>query len=129
MCGVATVAVTAKDRWQGALRRLRLALTGEADAVDILERSRERIWNAREALEREAPKPRRRPLIYVAPPFDGTDTGGRPYFVLILDPSGVVNTHTLLARDDDEATARARAQADQCAFDIWEGWRFEPQAP
>ena len=54
-----------KDRWDAALSRLRFALlgdpSGEGGAARVLERSRERVQAARDALERAQQPPRPRP--------------------------------------------------------------------
>ena len=126
------MAMQASDRWEAAFRRLRLALRGDLDALDILDRSRARVSDARDALERAAFKSRRRPHARFAPP-PAPEVDGPNYFALILDGDGVVSTHKLLARDDDQAVDRAWVHADARAFDVWDGWRFverfEPAAP
>ncbi|GJE58762.1 hypothetical protein [Methylobacterium trifolii] len=112
-----------EPRWNAALRRLRQVLLGDFEAADAIERSRARVRDARDALERSAP--RSRSVVQVASrPIIGSGDEGRRYFVLVLDASGMVSTHTILACDDEDATARAQAQADRCAFDVWDGWRF-----
>ena len=55
----------AKDLWGAALHRLRLVLLGslstDRDGDLVLERSRERVQAARDALDRAAQASRRRP--------------------------------------------------------------------
>lgn len=124
----------AKTHWDAALRRVCTALVGAFDSPDILERSRERVQDARAALERAPQRPRRRTVVGLAsPPVADARVPERNYFALFLDAHGIVSTQRLLASDDDEATARAQVQADERAFDVWDGWRFiggfEPAVP
>lgn len=119
------MATAARDLWEAAFGRLRIALVGDLASADILAQSRERVQKARETLERTALQPRSRPFAQFASPSTSEPDGqARNYFVLILDAHGVVSTHKLIARDDDEATAQAQIEADERAFDVWDGWRF-----
>ncbi|GJD95882.1 hypothetical protein [Methylobacterium iners] len=47
------------------------------------------------------------------------------YRALVLAPDGaVVEIHSLIAADDDEALALARCMVDGHAIEIWDGLRF-----
>ena len=114
-----------KSLWEAGFRRLRIAVIGDFDAADILERSRQRVQNAREALGHTSLHRARRTISdRASPPTVDTMGSGHKYFALFLDAHGVVSTHKLLACDDDEATKRAQTHADARAFDVWDGWRF-----
>ena len=115
----------ARVLWEAAFQRLRLALLGKGDVGHILDQSRARIREARDVLERTALQPRYRPFAHFAPPSASeVDDDGLNYFALILDDCGLVSTHKLLARDDDQAVDQAWVRADEHAFDVWDGWRF-----
>lgn len=95
------MAMRARDRWEAAFHRLRLTLLGDLDATDILDRSRERIRDARDALERTALQSRHQPFVGSASsPISEADGDGSSYFALILDDHGMVSKHKLLACDD-----------------------------